>query len=208
MTGNGEGKKARTVSFGAFLAALVAFAAMAALAGYIFYTDSNNLRTLHDSYNQQTQVLLSLNDNYTTLYNSFATLAENYTALLGQYANLQTSYTLLQINYNNMTQIANLQKNQTIVSGSVLHIVKNSFDSVVIQTSYAGYIRVQLSATQPVTIMLTNYKYPITIDYPVSGSQISSGHFTLPVLDGTNYLEIYSPAGSDTTVTLTITLFY
>jgi hypothetical protein len=33
-------------------------------------------------------------------------------------------------------------------------------------------------ATKPVNLMLTNYKYLTTIDYPVSGSEISSGSFT------------------------------
>jgi len=191
---NGEKKKARTVSFGAFLAAFVAFAAMSALAVYVFYTDSNNYRALQQGYDQQSQVLASLSNNYTALFN--------------QYVTLQSSYALLQSSYDDMAKIANLQKNQTIASGTALHIPKNSFDSVEIQTSYAGYIRVQLQATHPVTVMLTNYKYPTTVDFPVSGTPISSGNFVLPILDGTNYLEIYSPSDMDTTVTVTITLYY
>jgi hypothetical protein len=208
MSDSGKEKKARTVSFGAFLAAFVAFAAIAAFAGYIFYTDSNNIRALQQSYDQQTQTLVDLSNNYTGLYGAYADLTSNYTSLFNQYLTLQSSYALLQSNYNNMTQIANLQKNQTVASGTVLHIQKNSFDSVAIQTSYAGYIRVQLQATHPVTLMLTNYKYPITVGYPVSGTPISSGTFVLPILDGANYFEIYSPPDMDTTVTVTITLFY
>jgi hypothetical protein len=56
--------------------------------------------------------------------------------------------------------------------------------------------------------MLTNYKYPTTVDYPVFGTPISSGNFALPILDGTNYFEMYSPSDIDATVTVTITLFY
>jgi tRNA U34 5-carboxymethylaminomethyl modifying enzyme MnmG/GidA len=194
MSEGGKEKKARTVGFGAFLVALVAFIIMGALAGYIFYSDSNNYRALQQSYDQQTQVLTALNSNYTALY--------------GQYNALLSSHVSLQASYENMTQIANLQKNQTIASGTMLHIPMNSFESVLIQTSYAGYIQVQLQATAPVNLMLTNYKYLTTIDYPISGSKISSGSFTLPVLDGTNYFEIYAPSDSDTTLTLTIILFY
>lgn len=194
MTEGAEGKKGRSVSFGAFVAALAAFAIMAALAGYIFYTDSNNYRSLQQSLDQQTAVLTSLSNNYTALYN--------------QNAALQASYASLQASYDDVTQIANLQKNQTIASGTVLHIPKNSFGSVEIQTNYAGYVRIQLQANHPITLMLTNYNHAITIDYPVSGSVITSGNFILPVLDGTNYLELYSPSDSDVTVTLSITLFY
>jgi hypothetical protein len=194
MSEGGKEKKARTVALGAFVAALIAFIIMGALAAYIFYSDSNNYRALQQSYDQQTQVLTALNSNYSTLY--------------GQYSALQSSHSSLQASYDNMSQIANLQKNQTIASGTVLYIPTNSFESIMVQTSYAGYIQVQLQATKAVNLMLTNYKYLTTIDYPVSGSKISSGSFVLPVLDGTNYFEIYAPSDSDTTVTLTITLFY
>ena len=181
---------------------------MSALAGYVFYTDSSNYRALQQGYDQQSQVLASLSNNYTTLYDVYVALTGNYTALFNQYVTLQSSYALLQSSYDDMTKIANLQKNQTIASGTALHIPKNSFDSVEIQTYYAGYIRVQLQATHPVTVMLTNYKYPTTVDFPVSGTPISLGNFVLPILDGTNYLEIYSPSDMDTTVTVTITLYY
>jgi hypothetical protein len=189
-----DGKKGRTVNFSAFAAAFAAFIIMAVVAGYIFYNDSNNYRALQQGLDQQTATLTSLSGNYTALYNQ-------YVALQADHANLQASY-------DDLTKIAALQKNQTVASGTVLHIPKNSFDSVEVQSSYAGYIHVQLSSTQAVFVTLTNYKYLTTIAYPVSGSQISSGSFNLPVLDGTNYLEIYSQVNYDATVTLTIILFY
>jgi hypothetical protein len=90
----------------------------------------------------------------------------------------------------------------------VLHISKNCFDSVEMQTSYASCIHVELSATEPVSIVLTNYKHLITIYYPVSGSPFSSGSFNIQVLDGISCLEIYPPESYDSAVTLTIMLFY
>ncbi len=192
----------------AFAVALAAFIAMAALAGFILYNDTNNLLVLQQRLSEQSAVLTSLGENYTLLSTQFTILHGQYIGLYDQFAALQAEHLALQASFNNLTQIAHLQKNQTIVSGATLNIPKNSYESIMVQTSYPGYIQVQFSANTTVSIMLTNYKYLTTIDYPVSGSQISSGSFKLPVLDGINYLEIYSPTASAATVTITIILFY
>lgn len=187
-------KPQRTVGYGTFLVVLVALVLVAAFAGYVYYTDMERYNALQQSYAQQGQLIAGLNSNLSALASQYEALAMNFTSLQNQYHELQL--------------IANLQKNQTIASNRVFYLPPNGYDSLDFDAPHAGYIQVQISATAPISLLLTNYKYGITLDYPVAGTPFASASFKLPVLDGTNYLQLFGPSATSVSITVNATLFY
>ena len=173
---------------------LIALVLVVAFAGYIYYTDTERYNTLQQGYTQQGQVIASLNSNLSVLASQYEALASNFSALQNQYHELQL--------------IVNLQKSQTIASNRVIYLMANGYDSIDFEPPHAGYIQVQISATAPISLLLTNYKYGITLDYPVAGTTFSSASFKLPVLDGMNYLQLFGPSSSSASITINATLFY
>lgn len=187
-------KPQRTVGFGAFLVILIALVLVVAFAGYIYYTDMDRYNTLQQGYAQQGQLIASLSSNLSALASQYEAIASNFSSLQNQYHELQL--------------IVNLQKNQTIASNKAIYMVANGYDSIDFESPHAGYIQVQISATAPISLLLTNYKYGITLDYPTAGTSFQSASFVLPVLDGMNYLQLFGPSSSSVTITVNATLFY
>jgi hypothetical protein len=186
-------KKGRTVGFGAFVATVVIIIVLAIFAAYIYMNDTNQYSALQLNYN-------ALNSQY-------ASLNSNYSSLQSQYNNLQDRYNTLNSNYNLYHAIASLQKNETIETNLIMQIPAAGFETVVCNSSYPGYIRIQFQSTLPVSFLITNLRYSTSFSYPTSGT-LNLGTFIVPILDGSTFVGVLAPEKSPATVTLNITLVY
>lgn len=95
-----------------------------------------------------------------------------------------------------------------MLTNNVLYLSANGFDGIQIASNYAGYLQVSISATSPISMLVTNYKYGIILDYPVNGNTFTSASFKMSVLDGTTYMQFFATPSSSSMVTVNATLHY
>lgn len=188
-----QSKKGRTVGFGAFIATVIVIIVLAVFAAYIYTNDASQYNTLQL--------------NYSTLNSQYSSLSSNYSALQSQYNTLQTNYTTLESNYNLYYAISHLQKNETIENNRILQIPAAGTETVICNSLYPGYLRIQFQSTSPVSFLITNYGYSSSFSYPISGTS-ASGTFIVPILNGSTFVSILAPEKASATVTLSITLVY
>lgn len=182
----------RAVSLGVYIGTVLIFIVIIGFGLFMYNTTSTNYQQLQKDYTAKSQLLENLNSSYVTL--------------ASQYAVLNASYTALQRDYTELLQIARLQKSETKFTNYVINLPKNGYGSIQFSSQYAGYIEVSISATTPITTLLTNYKYGVVLDYPTNGEAFTTASFKMPVLDGTTFVQFFSTASS--TVTVNVTLYY
>ncbi|MDI9644109.1 MAG: hypothetical protein QFX35_02680 [Candidatus Verstraetearchaeota archaeon] len=176
----------------AFVGVLAILLVILGIGGYMYYDLSKNYEALKLDYAAQAQLLDALNASHA-----------NITSRLNQ---LNSSYLNLQGDYAELLQIVRLEKNETIFTNYILNLPKNGYEGIEFTSQYAGYVEVRVAASSPVSLLITNYKYGLILDYPANGDAFTSASFKMPVLDGTTFLQFFSTSSS--TVTINATLHY
>jgi hypothetical protein len=200
-------KKPRTVGLGVFLGVVVILAVLVAGVGYFYYSEMNLYNDLQESFTSLFSAYSSLNYTYSTLSSGYSSLNSTYGWLLANYTALSGSYNGLIANMTDLNAIAHLQKTTVIANNQVMDLPANGFDSLQCQSSYAGYLRINFVATKPISFLITNLNHGVTYAYPVTGIA-ASGNFIAPILDGSNFVDVFAPTTSGVTVTINATLYY
>lgn len=112
----------------------------------------------------------------------------------------------MQKDYVELLEIAKLQKSETKFLNHVINLPKNGYEGIQFSSQYAGYVEVRISATSPITLLSTNYKYGTILDYPANGEDFTFASFKMPVLEGTTFMQFFSTSNS--VVTVNVTLYY
>lgn len=191
-TGGKEAK--RSVGLGTYIATVIALLAVVGFGAYMYINMASDLSALRQERQAQSLMLQALNDSYEDLSSRFSQLNQSYVSL--------------QEENRNLSDIVGLRKTEAVLTNNVLYLPANGFDGIGVTSNYAGYLQVSISATYPISMLITNYKYGIILDYPVNGNTFTSASFKIPVLDGTTYLQFFATPSSSSMVTVNATLHY
>jgi len=145
----------------------------------------------------------------TNLQSQTATLQDQISQKDKQISSLNDRIVLLESQIRELQDIVQLRKTVTLEQSAIINLPANSGQTAYYSTPYAGYIRIDFTATGPVYFWIgSSYTGTYYSRYP-STDTVTSGSFLVPVFPGTTYVYIYHPAlliGA--TVTLTITYIY
>jgi len=190
-----EGKKPRrSVGLGTYLVTLVALLAVVGIIAYMQINTSADLAALRQECQAQSLMLQALNDSYFDLAFRFGRINQSYVSL--------------QQENRNLSDIVGLRKAEAVLTSNVLYLPASGFDGIEVVLNYAGYLNVSISTTTPISMLITNYKYGIVLDYLVNGNTFTSASFKMPILGGTTYLQFFATPSSPSIVTINATLHY
>ena len=146
-------------------------------------------------------------DEVVSLQNENAKLKNTIASLTNENANLKNTIAQLNTQISQLQQIINLQKATTLDKDKTVNLPVGASTTLYYSTQYAGYIRVDFTASGPVYFRVGNSNYGYSVRYPESGTA-TSGSFIIPVLPGTTYLYIASLSLFGVSTTFTITYIY
>jgi hypothetical protein len=192
--GTGGRESKRAVGLGTYVATVIALLAVVGIGAYMYLNVSSDLSELRQEHQAQSLVLQELNDSYADLSYRFSQLNQSYVSL--------------QEENRNLSDIVGLKKTEAVLINNAIYLPANGFDGIEIASNYAGYLQVSISATSPISMLITNYKYGIILDYPVNGNTFISASFKMPILDGTTYLQFFVTPSSSSMVTINATVHY
>lgn len=184
---------------------VVGFVAVLLSLGLIYYytIDAN----LTNSYNNILAENQAFQNNFTSLNSSYYALQVQQNILQSQYGSLQDQYSTLQNETNSLSQIASLTANATLEFNRVITLNGGDSYPFFYSLNYAGYVTVDYVSDTPVYFVFYNENYAYQIRMPSTLAD-TSGSYVIPVLPGTNTMEIHDYVANPATITLNLTYFY
>lgn len=180
------------------------------------YSQSGSLQsdynTLQSQYSSLQSNYNSLQSSYNYYYSAYNSLSASYSNLQSSYSSLQSSYSSLQIDRDNLYNIVNLGKSQTLDTNRPVSLTCSGSQTISYSMSYAGYITITFNAQRQIYLeAYSSYIYTWYARYPLSGTA-TSGTFKIPVLPGTTSIYIQDMPGiletGGQTVVLSATYVY
>lgn len=169
----------------------------------------NNLTAEYSNLLNENQALqnnlTTLNMSYEALNSSLSALQQQYAAKQGQLNDLQNQYNLAQDERDSLEQIAVLNDSTILEFNNT--VAQTGLDNFSYVLNYAGIFSLEYVSNMPVYFVFYNVNYTYQIRVPTSGGS-DSGEFVIPVLPGTNIMEMHNNNLVVATTTFNLTYLY